>query len=102
MSRPAVVEHLGHYLQPQSLHLAAKHCRSELSQLKREEKEASGFLLLVGGWSAVTLRRLESHWKMLLIAVKREPKNKVIKQRECKDSLYLLKNMLRKLDRIPS
>ena len=96
MSRPSVVEHLSHYLQPQSLDLAAEHCRCEMDQLKQEDKETGGFL--AGKRPALTLRTLENYWKMLLIAVKREPKNGIIKKRECKENLFLLRTMLSESD----
>ena len=92
MSRPSVVEHLDHCLQPQSLNLTAKQCRYEMNQLKQEKKETGG--LLVGRRSTDPLRSLESYWKMLLIAVKRDPSNGFIKERECKTNLFLLRTML--------
>ena len=92
MARRSVREHLDHYLQPQSLDLAAKQCRYQMNQLKQERKETGG--LLVGRRSTDPLRSLESCWKMLLIAVKRDPLNGFIKERECKDNLFFLRTML--------
>ena len=96
MSRPSVVEHLDHFLQPQSLDLTAQHCRYEMSQWKQEMQETDG--LLIGRRSTDPLRSLLSYWKILLIAVKRDPLNGYIKEKECKQNLWLLKNMLSESD----
>lgn len=96
MSRPSVVEHLDHYLQSQSLDLTAKQCRYCMEQLKQEEKEIGGFL--VGRRSTGPLRSLESYWNMLLIAIKRDLSDGFIKERECKENLFLLRKMLNESD----
>ena len=96
MSRPSVVEHFDHYLQPQSLDLTAKKCRCEMEMLNQEKKELGR--LFMGIIYTESIKSLERHWKMLFIAVKRYPSNGYLKERECKENIFLLNIMLKSLN----